>query len=63
MPLLRPPATWQCHTPGAEVTEDWLWAGLGSVSSVGGQAPGWLGQVWEALVARLEITRLLLHLG
>lgn len=60
VPLLRRP--WQRHTSGAEVTVGWLWAGLGAVSSAGGQGPGCLG-VWEALVARLEITRLLLHLG
>ena len=57
------PRPWQCHTPGAAVTEGWLWAGLGAVSSAGGLGPGWLGGGWEALAARLEVTRLLLHLG
>lgn len=64
MPLLRPaPADWQCRTPWAEVTKRLALSRLGSVSSVGGQGPGWLGGLGKLLEARLEITRLLLHLG
>lgn len=62
VPLLRSPAPGSATLLGQRL----LRAGSGQASaqsSAGGLGPGWLGGVWEALVARLEITRLLLHLG